>query len=205
MSQDGYDYSPLLGQLVAALRRLPGVGAKSAQRMALHLLQRDRDGARQLGRALDAALDGIRQCETSRMYCEPEHCRFCSLRRRESGQLCVVENPADLLAIERYTDYRGAYYVLMGQLSPLDGIGPEELGLDRLDARLAAEPVTEMIIATSATVEGEATAHFLGEMARRHGMKVTRLAQGVPMGGELEYVDAGTLAHAFAGRRPVGD
>lgn len=205
MSQDSYEYSPLLGQLVASLRRLPGVGGKSAQRMALHLLQRDRDGGRQIERSVAAALDGIRQCPRSRMYCEPDHCRFCSERRLDSGQLCVVEGPADLLAIERFTDYRGGYFVLMGQLSPLDGIGPEELGLDQLEQRLRDEPVKELIIATSATVEGEATSHFLGELARRHGLKVTRLAQGVPMGGELEYVDAGTLAHAFAGRTPVAD
>lgn len=198
-----YSYSPKLGRLVDALRRLPGVGPKSAQRMALHLLQRDREGASYIQSALDTAISDISQCERSRMFCEPEHCRFCSARRRETGQLCVVENPADLLAIEQHTDYRGAYFVLMGQLSPLDGIGPDELGLDRLGEQLDSEEVQELIIATSATVEGEATAHFLSEMAHARGLEVSRLAHGVPMGGELEYVDGGTLAHALTGRRAV--
>lgn len=205
MSDPAWSHAPLLGELVAALRRLPGVGARSAQRMALHLLHRDREGALALIEALQGALDGIGRCERSRMYCQPQHCRFCSERRLASGQLCVVETPADLLAVERNTDYRGAYFVLMGQLSPLDGIGPEELGLDQLEARLREEPVQELIIATSATVEGEATAHFLHQIARRHGVRVSRLAQGVPVGGELEYVDGGTLAHAFAGRRELAD
>lgn len=201
---DSFSYSPKLGRLVDALRRLPGVGPKSAQRMALHLLQRDRDGAAHIQNALGEAVAGIGQCERSRMYCEPDFCRFCSERRIESGLLCVVEGPADLLAIEQHTDYRGAYFVLMGQLSPLDGVGPHELGLDKLEARLDAGGVEELIIATSATVEGEATAHYLAELARAREVSVSRLAHGVPMGGELEYVDGGTLSHAFSGRRPVG-
>ena len=200
---ESFSYSPKLGRLVEALRRLPGIGPKSAQRMALHLLQRDREGARHIADALGVAVEGIGQCARSRMYCEPEHCRFCSARRLESGQLCVVEGPADLLAIEQHTDYRGAYFVLMGQLSPLDGVGPAELGLDTLEAQLDSGQVQELIIATSATVEGEATAHYLGELARARNVSVTRLAHGVPMGGELEYVDGGTLAHALAGRRPL--
>jgi recombination protein RecR len=196
-------YSPRLGRLIEALRRLPGVGPKSAQRMALHLLQRDREGAAFLGKSIGEALDGIEQCPRTRMFCEPTHCGFCSAKREETGQLCVVENPADLLAIENGTGYRGRYFVLMGRLSPLDGIGPEQLGLPRLIEQLSTGTVRELIVATNPTVEGEATAHYIVELARARGVKVTRIAHGVPMGGELEYVDGGTLSHAFAGRHTL--
>lgn len=195
-------YSPKLARLIEALRRLPGVGPKSAQRMAFHLLERDRGGAEHLARALGEALEGIGRCPGCRMFCEAADCRYCAPARRENGQLCIVEGPADLMAIEAGTTYRGRYFVLMGHLSPLDGIGPEELGLDALEVQLR-DAVQEVIIATNPTVEGEATAHYLAQMARAQGLKVTRIAHGVPMGGELEYVDGGTLSHAFSGRLPV--
>lgn len=194
-------YSPRLGRLIEALRRLPGVGPKSAQRMALHLLQRDREGAEFLARAVGEALTGIERCPRTRMFCEPAHCGFCAESRAQSGQLCVVENPADLIAVETSTPYRGRYFVLGGRLSPLDGVGPEALGLDLLAEQLGDGRVQELIVATNPTVEGEATAHYIAELARARGVKVSRIAHGVPMGGELEYVDGGTLSHAFAGRQ----
>lgn len=194
-------YSPKFGRLVEAFRRLPSVGPKSAQRMALHLLQKDREGAKALAAAIGEALDGITQCEKTRMFCEPSHCKFCLSSRAESRQLCVVETPADLLAIEAGTHYQGRYFVLMGKLSPLDGIGPDQLGLDLLGKQLADGSVAELIIATNPTVEGEATAYYIAQMAKARQLKVTRIAHGVPMGGELEYVDGGTIAHAFAGRQ----
>lgn len=196
-------YSPKLTRLIDALRRLPGVGPKSAQRMALHLLQRDREGGEFLSRSIGEALTGIEQCPKTRMFCEPDHCSFCSARREDTGQLCVVENPADLLAIEQGTGYRGRYFVLMGRLSPLDGIGPTQLGLPLLIEQLSDGTVRELIIATNPTVEGEATAHYIAELAKARSVKVTRIAHGVPMGGELEYVDGGTLSHAFAGRQTL--
>lgn len=196
-------YSPKLARLMESLRRLPSVGPKSAQRMALHLLQRDRQGAALISASLNEALEGIGQCPRTRMFCEPEHCGFCSARRLESGQLCVVENPADLIAIESGTGYRGRYFVLMGRLSPLDGIGPDQLGLPLLAEQLASGEVQELIIATNPTVEGEATAYYIAQMAKAQSVKVTRIAHGVPMGGELEYVDGGTLHHAFAGRQSL--
>ncbi|MGQ0620988.1 MAG: recombination mediator RecR [Panacagrimonas sp.] len=196
-------YSPRLSRLIESLRRLPGVGPKSAQRMAFHLLDRDRAAAEQLGKALVESLSGISRCKTCRMFCEDEACRYCTPARSAGGQLCVVEGPADLMAIEGGTAYRGRYFVLMGKLSPLDGIGPAELGLDQLQALLDEGAVTEMIVATNPTVEGEATAYYLAEMARASKVKVTRIAHGVPMGGELEYVDGSTLAHALSGRTLV--
>ena len=196
-------YSPRLTRLIEALRRLPGVGPKSAQRMAFHLLDRDRDGAEHLSRALGEALSGIGRCATCRMFCEDENCRYCTPQRVTTGQLCVVEGPADLMAIEHGTPYRGRYFVLMGRLSPLDGVGPDELGLPQLGQQLDGGAVQELIIATNPTVEGEATAYYLAEMAKTRGLRVTRIAHGVPMGGELEYVDGGTLAHALSGRTPV--
>lgn len=196
-------YSPRLSRLIEALRRLPGVGPKSAQRMAFHLLDRDRDGASRISLALGEALTGIVRCPSCRMFCEDEACAYCSPARTASGQLCIVEGPADLMAIEGGTSYRGRYFVLMGRLSPLDGIGPEQLGLDALQRQLAGGEIKELIIATNPTVEGEATAYYLAEMARAASVKVTRIAHGVPMGGELEYVDGGTLAHALSGRLPV--
>lgn len=196
-------YSPRLSRLIDALRKLPGVGPKSAQRMAFHLLDRDRAGADKLAQALGEALTGITRCPTCRMFCEDALCRYCTPARSATGQLCVVETPADLMAIEGSTAYRGRYFVLMGRLSPLDGIGPEQLGLAQLQAQLDEGEVQEMIVATNPTVEGEATAYYLAEMAKGANVKVSRIAHGVPMGGELEYVDGGTLAHALSGRTPV--
>jgi recombination protein RecR len=196
-------YSPRLSKLIDALRRLPGVGPKSAQRMAFHLLERDRDGADSLRAALGDALSGISRCPTCRMFCEEGKCLYCTDSRAATAQVCVVESPADLVAIENNTPYRGRYFVLMGRLSPIDRIGPEELGLDTLAQQLSAGQVGELIIATNPTVEGEATAYYLAELARARNVKVSRIAHGVPMGGELEYVDGGTLAHAMSGRRPV--
>jgi recombination protein RecR len=196
-------YSPRLSKLIEALRRLPGVGPKSAQRMAFHLLERDRQGAGHLRSAIGEALDGITRCPSCRMFCEDGQCRYCTQRRSESGQVCVVEGPADLVAIEQNTNYRGRYFVLMGRLSPIDGIGPEALGLDLLERRLDSGDVQELIIAVNPTVEGEATSYYVAELARARGIRVTRIAHGVPMGGELEYVDGGTLSHAFTGRQPV--
>lgn len=196
-------YSPRLTRLIEALRRLPGVGPKSAQRMAFHLLERDRESVDFLRNALAEAAAGIGRCPSCRMFCEDGRCRYCSAQRTATGQVCVVEGPADLVAIETGTSYRGRYFVLMGRLSPIDGIGPEDLGLGLLSQQLAEGAVKELIIATNPTVEGEATAYYLAELARGRGVKVTRIAHGVPMGGELEYVDGGTLSHAFTGRTPV--
>lgn len=192
--------STLLEQLIEALRVLPGVGPKSAQRMAYHLLEREREGGRRLSQALAGAVERIGHCERCRDFSEQAVCATCASPARDVHQLCVVETPADRLAIEQATGYRGLYFVLQGRLSPLDGIGPSELGLDRLDRRLATGEVQEMIVATNPTVEGEATAHYLGQLARRHGVRPSRLAHGLPLGGELEYVDRGTLAHAFGSR-----
>ncbi len=196
-------YSPLLTQLVQALRRLPGVGPKSAQRIAFHLLERDRGGALALADSLRAAMDGIAHCQDCRMFSEGPRCEYCQAPGRDDSLLCVVEGPADVLAVEQGAHYRGRYFVLMGHLSPLDGIGPEELGLDLLAQRFERGGLQEVIIATNPTVEGEVTAHYIAELARSRGLRVTRIAHGVPVGGELEYVDSGTLAHAFAGRQQV--
>lgn len=195
------DPEPELDELVRALRCLPGVGAKSARRMALHLLERDREGGRRLSRALDRAVERIGHCSICRTLTSAGVCSRCSDPERDPSQICVVETPGDVLAIEGATDFSGYFHVLLGRLSPLDGIGPEELGLDRLEARLQASGVAELILATNTSVEGEVTAHYLAEMAARHGVRTTRIAQGIPSGGELEYTDAGTLAHALSGRR----
>jgi recombination protein RecR len=195
--------SPLLNQLMNALRCLPGVGPKSAQRMALHLLERDRLGAQRLVESLQTALDRIGHCRQCRDLSETELCALCANPRRERSLLCVIETPADVLAVEQSTGFQGLYFVLMGHLSPLDGIGPAELGLDALESRLDQGEIREIILATNPTVEGEATAYYIAEMARERGIRATRIAHGVPLGGELEYVDGGTLAHAFAGRRDV--
>ncbi len=195
--------SPLIGGLIEALRCLPGVGPKSAQRMAFHLLERERDGGRRLVAALAEALEKVGRCGSCRTLSETETCAICADPRRDPAQLCVLETPADVLAVEQAAGYRGRYFVLMGHLSPLDGIGPDELGLDRLEARLAAGEVREVILATNTTVEGEATAQYLADLARAHGVRATRLAHGIPFGGELEFVDSGTLSHAFAGRRDL--
>ncbi len=196
-------FSPLLVQLIEGLRCMPGVGQKSAQRIAFHLLERDRDGASNLASALTDAVDGIGHCSRCRMFTEDELCSTCSASGRDTAQLCVVESPADVMALEDATGYRGLYFVLMGHLSPLDGIGPDELGVDKLETWLAGGDVEELIIATNPTVEGDATAHFLADVAARHSVKASRIAHGVPLGGELEYVDGGTLSHAFYGRRAV--
>ena len=196
-------YSPLLVRLIDALRCMPGVGRKSAQRIAFQLLERDRDGAANLSRALADAVEGIGHCRRCRMLSEDELCAICSATGRDAAQLCVVETPADVMAIEDATGFRGQYFVLMGHLSPLDGIGPDELGLGSLEERLGEGSVTELIIATNPTVEGDATAHYLADMAARHRVEASRIAHGVPLGGELEYVDGGTLSHAFYGRRVV--
>ncbi|WP_019624634.1 recombination mediator RecR [Thioalkalivibrio thiocyanoxidans] len=190
-----------LDELVQALRCLPGVGAKSARRMALHLLERDRDGARRLARAVDQAVERVGHCQVCRTLTTAEVCSRCADPERDPGVVCVVESPGDVMAIESATDFTGRFHVLLGRLSPLDGIGPEELGLDRLEARLQEDGVRELILATNTSVEGEVTAHYLAEMAARHGIRATRIAQGIPTGGELEYIDAGTLAHALSGRR----
>lgn len=195
--------SPLLDELVQALRCLPGVGARSAQRMAFHLLERDRAGARRLAEKLAAAAERIGQCGRCRTFTEEAVCALCRAPGRDDEQLCVVETPADLYALEQATGYRGRYFVLHGRLSPLDGRGPRELGLDRLAERLAEGQVRELIVATNPTVEGEATAHYLAEIARAAGVAPSRIAHGVPVGGELEYIDRSTLAHAFSGRLKV--
>ena len=196
-------YSPLLVRLIDGLRCMPGVGQKSAQRIAFHLLERDRDGANSLSVALADAVSGIGHCTRCRMFTEHELCSICSAGGRNDAQLCVVESPADVMAIEDATGFRGLYFVLMGHLSPLDGIGPDELGMEQLEAWLAKGDVQELIIATNPTVEGDATAHYLAELAARHAVLASRIAHGVPLGGELEYVDGGTLSHAFFGRRAV--
>jgi recombination protein RecR len=196
-------YSPLLVQLIDALRCMPGVGRKSAQRIAFHLLERNRDGASALSSALLSAVTEIGHCSRCRMFTEHELCSICSASGRDEALLCVVESPADVVAVEDATGFRGLYFVLMGHLSPLDGIGPEELSLGSLEKRLEGEAVKELIIATNPTVEGDATAHYLADMANRYGVQASRIAHGVPLGGELEYVDGGTLSHAFYGRRKI--
>ncbi len=192
--------SGLLEQLIDALRCLPGVGQKSAQRMAYHLLERNREGGLRLSQALAEAVQRVGHCEQCRDFSEQKTCVICASESRERSLLCAVESPADRLVIEQATGYRGLYFILQGRLSPLDGIGPRELGLDRLATRLAQGEVKELIIATNPTVEGEATAHYLAQLARQFEVRPSRLAHGVPLGGELEYVDRGTLAHAFGSR-----
>ncbi len=192
---------PLLDELMTALRCLPGVGPKSAQRMAFHLLERDREGGRHLARVLEQAMTRIGHCSRCRTLSETDLCTLCASPQRDDRQICVVETPAEVVALEQATNYRGHYFVLGGRLSPLDGIGPREIGLDQLRQRLQEGEVEELILATNPTVEGEATAHYIGEISRGLGIRVTRIAHGVPLGGELEYVDGGTLSHAFAGRR----
>jgi recombination protein RecR len=195
--------SRLIGQLIESLRCLPGVGPKSAQRMAYHLLEHDRDGGRRLAEVLEKSMQQIGNCESCRTLSEERLCSLCASKRRDRSLLCVVETPADVQALEQSIGYKGLYFVLMGHLSPLDGIGPEALGLDVLERRLQTGEVSELILATNPTVEGEATAHFISELAHGHGIRVTRIAHGVPMGGELEYIDSNTLSHAFAGRQDI--
>jgi recombination protein RecR len=197
-------YPASLIRLIDALRCLPGVGPKSAQRMAFHLLEKDRDGGSALANALQDALTSVGRCQRCRMFADAELCPVCASAARDRSLLCIVESPADVAAIEQSGSYRGNYFVLMGHLSPLDGIGPDELGFAQLGALLAEGSVKEAILATNTTVEGEATAHVIAELAARHQVKSSRIAHGVPVGGELEYVDGGTLAHALAGRHSLG-
>lgn len=198
------NYSPLLTRLIDALRCLPGVGPRTAQRMAFQLLERDRDAGRQLATVLVEAIDQIGHCETCRMLSEEKQCTICASKKRDRGLLCVVETPADVIAIEQSAGFSGVYFVLMGHLSPLDGIGPDELGLQKLEERLDAGEVTEVVLATNPTVEGEATAHYIADLAKKFRIRASRIAHGVPMGGELEYVDSGTLSHAISGRQSMG-
>ena len=196
-------HSPALARLIDALHALPGIGPKTAQRLAFRLLQDERGAAQELADAAVEALAKVGRCGRCRMLAEGALCELCASTGREDAQLCIVESPADVIAVENSGAYRGRYFVLMGHLSPLDGIGPAQLGLHKLDLLLAGGEVREVILATNSTVEGEATAHVISEMARARGLAVTRIAQGVPFGGELEYVDGGTLAHALAGRQSL--
>lgn len=193
--------TPLLGDLIKALTILPGVGPKSAQRIAFQLLERNREGARRLARVLDEAMTRIGQCERCRTFSETSRCRICASSARDPSVLCVVETPLDVVSIEQSAAFKGLYWVLMGRLSPIDGITPDALGLPALERRLAEGEVKELIVATGTTMEGEATAHYLRQLARRQQVTPTRIAYGVPVGGELEYVDGTTLSHAISSRR----
>lgn len=197
------DSSPLIQQLIEDLRCLPGVGPKSAQRMAFHLLEHDKQGAKKLAQSLIQASDRIGHCTSCRTFSEHTICSICKSDKRNRTLLCVVESPSDVRAIELATDYKGLYFVLMGHLSPIDGVGPEQIGLPQLQQKLQDEPIQEVILATNPTVEGETTAHYISEIVRSIGITPTRIAHGVPVGGELEYVDINTLSHAFHGRREV--
>jgi len=201
VSRDAVPSAKGLDRLVEALRVLPGVGPRSAQRMAYHLLQRDRDGAEQLARALSDALARVQHCVMCNNFTEDDVCALCRSPRRDRSLLCVVETPADLAMVEQTAAYSGMYFVLMGRLSPLDGVGPRDIGLEKLLARATAGEVTEVVLATNFTNEGEATAHYVAEMLRSRNVRVSRIARGVPLGGELEYVDAGTLSQALLDRR----
>ena len=196
-------FGPVIDELISSLRGLPGVGPKSAQRMALHLLERRRDAAHRLAISLEVAAEKIGRCRLCRTLTETDLCIICSDQKRENFQLCVIETPADLLAIEHSGTYKGLYFVLLGHLSPIDGIGPEEIGIDQLVDRLSEDNITELILATNLTVEGEATAHYISVRAKDKGVVVSRIAHGVPMGGELEYVDGSTLSHAFSSRKKI--
>lgn len=197
-------FSPLIDELIRSLQCQPGIGARSAQRIAFQLLQRNRAGGKQLASALAAAMDKVGQCQSCRTLSETETCHICANSKRQSELICIVESPADQIAIEKSGSFQGKYFVLMGRLSPLDGMGPKDLGLDCLEARLRSGEIKEVILATNPTVEGEATAHYIAEMTQPFGIKVSRIAHGVPIGGELDYVDSTTIAHAFSGRRNYG-
>ena len=203
MNRNGIPSAKGLERLVEALRVLPGVGPRSAQRMAYHLLQHDRAGAEQLAHSLAEALATVHRCSQCNNFTEDEICTLCRSARRDPALLCVVETPADLSMVEQTLSYSGMYFVLMGRLSPLDGVGPRDIGLDRLQARASNGVVQEVILATNFTNEGEATAHYIAEMLRARGLKVSRIARGVPLGGELEYVDAGTISQALLERREL--
>lgn len=196
-------FSPLIDSLIQALRCLPGVGPKSAQRMAFHLLERNRDKAQLLASTIAQAMTDIKHCLSCNTFCEDDICRLCSNPKRDSQLLCIVESPADVLAIEQTGSFNGLYFVLMGHLSPLDGIGPEEIGIDKLNQQLEQRHIEEIILATNPTVEGEATAHYIGQLVKARGIKVTRIAHGVPMGGELEFIDGSTIAHALNSREQL--
>lgn len=195
--------SPLLTQLIEALRFLPGVGPKTAQRMAFQLLERGRDNGNRLAQILKQAMESIGHCESCRTFSETALCQLCASTHRDTSLLCIVESPIDMIAVEQMGAYRGRYFILMGHLSPLDGIGPDEIGIKQLTVLLASGVIKEVILATNPTVEGEATAHYLSELINQHGIKASRIAHGVPLGGELEFIDSGTLAHAFAGRETI--
>lgn len=194
-------FSPLLEEFIESLRGLPGVGPKTAQRMAFQLLMRNREKGKRIAQVLTLAMERMGHCHSCRTFCETERCDICCSAQRDPALLCVVESPIDTLVIEQMNFYKGLYFVLMGHLSPLDGIGPEEIGMNILVERLSENVITEVILATNPTVEGEATAHYISDLVKQHpNVKVTRIAHGVPLGGELEFIDSGTLAHAFAGR-----
>lgn len=193
-------FSPLINQLIEALRCLPGVGPKSAQRMAFHLLERARDSGNHLAKILEQAMDAVGHCQSCRTLTEDERCQICQSTNRDRSKLCVVETPADVVAIEQTGSYRGLYFVLMGHLSPIDGIGPSDLGIDQLLKLLTENSVTEVILATNPTVEGEVTANYIADLIKQRGITSSRIAYGVPIGGELEFVDGGTLSRAFLGR-----
>ena len=195
--------SPSLDELINALTCLPGVGQKSAQRMALHLLERDRGGGQRLAQGLLQALDRVGHCERCRNFSDTEICEICEDTSRDESLLCVVESPADVIALESAHAYRGRYFVMLGKLSPLDGLGPEQLGLDRLESLLEEGKIKEIILATSATVEGDITANYIADLADNHEISSSRLARGIPVGGELEFVDSGTLSRAIAGRQQI--
>ncbi len=196
-------FSPLLEQLIEALRCLPGVGPKTAQRMALQLLTRGRDNGKQLAQSLIIAMEQIGHCNDCRIFSETDLCEICASQHRDSSLLCIVENPIDVTVIEQTSSFRGKYFVLLGHLSPLDGIGPEDIGIVQLKQHFERGDINEVIIATNPTVEGEATAHYISELAKQHAIKVTRIARGVSIGSELEYIDPNTLAHALAGREEI--
>ncbi len=196
-------FSPLLEQLIESLRCLPGVGPKTAQRMALQLLTRGRENGKRLAQSLNLAMEQIQHCRVCRVFSESELCEICASTHRDATLLCIVENPADVPAIEQTGRFRGKYFILLGRLSPLDGIGPEEIGIAKLKALLEKTHVKEVILATSPTVEGEATAHYISELVKQFRIKVTRIAQGVPIGVDLDYIDSSTLSLAFAGRGEV--
>ncbi|TAK76275.1 MAG: recombination protein RecR [Gammaproteobacteria bacterium] len=196
-------FSPLLEQLIEAFRCLPGVGPKTAQRMALQLLTRGRDNGKRLAKTLHEAMDCITHCQSCRIFSETALCEICASPHRDGALLCIVENPIDVTVIEQMTHFRGKYFVLLGHLSPLDGIGPDEIGIAQLQTHFANGQIKEVILATNPTVEGEATAHYISELAKQHALKVTRIARGISIGGEIEYAGPDTLAHAFAGRETI--
>ena len=195
--------SPSLDDLINALKCLPGVGQKSAQRMALHLLERDRQGAEQIAMSIDKALKTVKHCQFCRNFTDEDICLICSDSTRDQSTLCIVETPADVIAVESSASYRGRYFVLLGKLSPLDGYGPAQLGIDELEAQLSKGEIIEIILATSATVEGDITAQYIADLAGRMQIACSRLARGIPLGGELEFVDSGTLSRALAGRQHI--